>query len=82
MIPECVISDLCYKCVQYVPCVDVKAVGFWLSECWTEGSVMLGSRWPGTVDPVTLDRHCQFILEVPAKPECGIGFHFAKRGFL
>lgn len=28
---------------------------------------MLRSRWPGTVDTVTLDGHCQFILEVPAK---------------
>lgn len=29
---------------------------------------MLRSRWPGTVDPVTLDSHCQLILEVPARP--------------
>lgn len=28
MIHEHVISDLCYKSVQYVPCVDVRAVGF------------------------------------------------------
>ena len=57
-----------YKSVQCVLCADVRAVGFWLTECWTRGSVMLRSRWPGTVDTVTLDNHCQFILEVPAKP--------------
>lgn len=28
---------------------------------------MLRSRWPGTVVTVTLDTHCQFILEVAAK---------------
>ena len=29
---------------------------------------MLRNRWPGTVDTVSLDDHCQFILEAPAKP--------------
>lgn len=62
-----------YKSVQCVSmfvcvCTDVRAVGSWLGECWIGGSVMLRSRWPGTVDTVTLDNHCQFILEVPAKP--------------
>lgn len=28
---------------------------------------MLRSRWPGTVDAVTLEDDCSLILEVPAK---------------
>lgn len=41
----------------------------------------LGSRWPGTVDAVTLDSHCHFILEVPAKPNVLCLVSKDKRGF-
>lgn len=64
------VLEVCTVCA----CVDVRAVGFWHPECWTGGSVMLRSRWPGTVDTVTLDNHCQFIFEAPAKPKMLMAF--------
>lgn len=40
----------------------------------------LRNRWPGTVDTVTLDSHCQPILEVPAKPNVLLASFFDKCG--
>lgn len=52
--------------------VDVRAVGFWRALPWTEGSVMLGSRWPGTAGAVTLAGHCQlsFLKWQPSRTCC------------
>lgn len=54
---------------------DVRAVGSWQQRRWTGGSVMLGSRWPGTVASDTVDSLLfSRSLELPAeevKKNCG-----------